>query len=121
MNVGRTYKNLNKTKETEDVYMLTKSLMPQSPGHQRIYTGEKLFRGDICDKTCTSCSNLLKHQWIHTGETPVRTPFLVLPVSLVPTWTTTTGSSPSYCKFISSPEQMSSTLTLGWQHSLRDS
>lgn len=29
MNVGRTYKNLNKTKEAEDAYMLAKSLMPQ--------------------------------------------------------------------------------------------
>lgn len=29
MNVGRTYKNLNKTKEAEKSYMIAKSLMPQ--------------------------------------------------------------------------------------------
>lgn len=29
MNVGRTYKNLNKTKEAEESYMVAKSLMPQ--------------------------------------------------------------------------------------------
>lgn len=29
MNVGRTYKNLNKTKEAEDAYLVAKSLMPQ--------------------------------------------------------------------------------------------
>lgn len=29
MNVGRTYKNLNRTKEAEESYMLAKSLMPQ--------------------------------------------------------------------------------------------
>jgi len=29
MNVGRTYKNLNKTKEAEESYMIAKSLMPQ--------------------------------------------------------------------------------------------
>lgn len=29
MNVGRTYKNLNKSKEAEDAYLVAKSLMPQ--------------------------------------------------------------------------------------------
>lgn len=29
MNVGRTYKNLNRTREAEESYMLAKSLMPQ--------------------------------------------------------------------------------------------
>lgn len=29
MNVGRTYKNLNRTKEAEESYMTAKSLMPQ--------------------------------------------------------------------------------------------
>lgn len=29
MNVGRTYKNLNKAKEAEDAYLVAKSLMPQ--------------------------------------------------------------------------------------------
>lgn len=29
MNVGRTYKNLNRTKEAEESYMMAKSLMPQ--------------------------------------------------------------------------------------------
>ena len=31
MNVGRTYKNLNRSKEAEDAYMVAKSLMPQVP------------------------------------------------------------------------------------------
>lgn len=29
MNVGRTYKNLNRSKEAEDAYLVAKSLMPQ--------------------------------------------------------------------------------------------
>lgn len=29
MNVGRTYKNLNRTREAEESYMMAKSLMPQ--------------------------------------------------------------------------------------------
>lgn len=29
MNVGRTYKNLNRTKEAEESYLIAKSLMPQ--------------------------------------------------------------------------------------------
>ena len=29
MNVGRTYKNLNMSKEAEDAYLIAKSLMPQ--------------------------------------------------------------------------------------------
>lgn len=33
MNVGRTYKNLNKTKEAEESYMIAKSLMPQVIGN----------------------------------------------------------------------------------------
>lgn len=33
MNVGRTYKNLNKTKEAEESYMMAKSLMPQVSCH----------------------------------------------------------------------------------------
>ena len=31
MNVGRTYKNLNMSKEAEEAYMIAKSLMPQVP------------------------------------------------------------------------------------------
>ncbi|KPP61924.1 transmembrane and TPR repeat-containing protein 3-like [Scleropages formosus] len=48
MNVGRTYKNLNKTKEAEDAYLIAKSLMPQvipgkkyatrvAPNHLNVY------------------------------------------------------------------------------------
>ncbi|OXB73559.1 UNVERIFIED_CONTAM: hypothetical protein H355_006568 [Colinus virginianus] len=48
MNVGRTYKNLNKTKEAEKSYMIAKSLMPQiipgkkyaarvAPNHLNVY------------------------------------------------------------------------------------
>ncbi|XP_036373886.1 protein O-mannosyl-transferase TMTC3 isoform X2 [Megalops cyprinoides] len=48
MNVGRTYKNLNRTKEAEDAYMVAKSLMPQiipgkkyatrvAPNHLNVY------------------------------------------------------------------------------------
>lgn len=48
MNVGRTYKNLNRTKEAEESYMLAKSLMPQiipgkkyaariAPNHLNVY------------------------------------------------------------------------------------
>ncbi|XP_064417742.1 protein O-mannosyl-transferase TMTC3 [Latimeria chalumnae] len=48
MNVGRTYKNLNKTKEAEDAYLVAKSLMPQvipgkkyaarvAPNHLNVY------------------------------------------------------------------------------------
>lgn len=33
MNVGRTYKNLNRTKEAEESYMMAKSLMPQVSCH----------------------------------------------------------------------------------------
>lgn len=33
MNVGRTYKNLNKSKEAEDAYLVAKSLMPQVCRH----------------------------------------------------------------------------------------
>lgn len=29
MNVGRTYKNLNRSREAEEAYLLAKSLMPQ--------------------------------------------------------------------------------------------
>lgn len=29
MNVGRTYKNLNRSKEAEEAYLVAKSLMPQ--------------------------------------------------------------------------------------------
>lgn len=31
MNVGRTYKNLNRSKEAEEAYLVAKSLMPQVP------------------------------------------------------------------------------------------
>ncbi|MBN3326737.1 TMTC3 protein, partial [Atractosteus spatula] len=48
MNVGRTYKNLNKSKEAEDAYLIAKSLMPQiipgkkyatrvAPNHLNVY------------------------------------------------------------------------------------
>ncbi|XP_033491181.1 protein O-mannosyl-transferase TMTC3 isoform X1 [Epinephelus lanceolatus] len=48
MNVGRTYKNLNKSKEAEDAYLVAKSLMPQvipgkkyatrvAPNHLNVY------------------------------------------------------------------------------------
>lgn len=33
MNVGRTYKNLNKSREAEEAYLVAKSLMPQVPHH----------------------------------------------------------------------------------------
>lgn len=33
MNVGRTYKNLNKSREAEDAYLVAKSLMPQVCHH----------------------------------------------------------------------------------------
>jgi hypothetical protein len=33
MNVGRTYKNLNRTREAEESYMMAKSLMPQVSCH----------------------------------------------------------------------------------------
>lgn len=33
MNVGRTYKNLNKSKEAEEAYLVAKSLMPQVFNH----------------------------------------------------------------------------------------
>ncbi|XP_032893910.1 protein O-mannosyl-transferase TMTC3 [Amblyraja radiata] len=58
MNVGRTYKNLNKTKEAEDAYMLAKSLMPQiipgkkyaarvAPNHLNVYINlANLIRGN---------------------------------------------------------------------------
>ena len=40
MNVGRTYKNLNKSKEAEDAYLVAKSLMPQvcdKATHTQVY------------------------------------------------------------------------------------
>lgn len=48
MNVGRTYKNLNKSREAEDAYLVAKSLMPQvipgkkyatrvAPNHLNVY------------------------------------------------------------------------------------
>lgn len=43
MNVGRTYKNLNKTKEAEESYMIAKSLMPQVTNNF-ITIGGKSFR-----------------------------------------------------------------------------
>lgn len=43
MNVGRTYKNLNKTKEAEESYMIAKSLMPQVISNF-ITIGGKSFR-----------------------------------------------------------------------------
>ncbi|XP_067855411.1 protein O-mannosyl-transferase TMTC3 [Heptranchias perlo] len=58
MNVGRTYKNLNKTKEAEAAYMLAKSLMPQvipgkkyaarvAPNHLNVYINlANLIRGN---------------------------------------------------------------------------
>lgn len=43
MNVGRTYKNLNRSKEAEEAYLVAKSLMPQVTGAQikqiTIYSG----------------------------------------------------------------------------------
>lgn len=33
MNVGRTYKNLNKSREAEEAYLVAKSLMPQVTSH----------------------------------------------------------------------------------------
>lgn len=33
MNVGRTYKNLNRSKEAEEAYLVAKSLMPQVSVH----------------------------------------------------------------------------------------
>lgn len=33
MNVGRTYKNMNRSKEAEEAYLVAKSLMPQVSVH----------------------------------------------------------------------------------------
>lgn len=43
MNVGRTYKNLNRSKEAEEAYLVAKSLMPQ------VYES---FYGE-CMRSCT--------------------------------------------------------------------
>lgn len=49
MNVGRTYKNLNKTKEAEESYMIAKSLMPQVISNFIYRHRRKLFLAYICD------------------------------------------------------------------------
>lgn len=38
MNVGRTYKNLNRSKEAEEAYLVAKSLMPQVSYMSNIYS-----------------------------------------------------------------------------------
>ena len=48
MNVGRTYKNLNKSKEAEDAYLVAKSLMPQ-----------------VCDKTTRTRTHTHTHARIY--------------------------------------------------------
>jgi KRAB domain-containing zinc finger protein len=37
--------------------------------HQRVHTSEKSFICDICEKPFSVPSNLIKHQRVHTGET----------------------------------------------------
>lgn len=41
MNVGRTYKNLNRTKEAEEAYLVAKSLMPQVSVHVKYTVSHK--------------------------------------------------------------------------------
>lgn len=62
MNVGRTYKNLNKTKEAEESYMIAKSLMPQVIGNFYLPPWDRTF---ICDTFLYfSCSTV----WLYTSK-----------------------------------------------------
>lgn len=50
MNVGRTYKNLNRSKEAEEAYLVAKSLMPQVSTrtcHLRPVTASSLLLADV--------------------------------------------------------------------------
>lgn len=44
MNVGRTYKNLNRSKEAEEAYLVAKSLMPQVSVHVKYAFSHKNVR-----------------------------------------------------------------------------
>ena len=39
-------------------------------GHQRMHAGKKFYTCDICGKNFGQSSDLLVHQWSHTGEKP---------------------------------------------------
>lgn len=54
MNVGRTYKNLNKSKEAEDAYLVAKSLMPQV--FHRVTHRQQMFGA-----SCMELRKSLKH------------------------------------------------------------
>lgn len=60
MNVGRTYKNLNKSREAEDAYLVAKSLMPQVP-HHVTYSSQMLFKLDLFKIRKEAASSLYHH------------------------------------------------------------
>uniref|UniRef100_A0A4W3I6B1 Protein O-mannosyl-transferase TMTC3 n=1 Tax=Callorhinchus milii TaxID=7868 RepID=A0A4W3I6B1_CALMI len=88
MNVGRTYKNLKKTKEAEDAYMLAKSLMPQvipgkkyaarvAPNHLNVYLNlanliraneSRLEEADQLYRQAISMRPDFKQAYINRGE-----------------------------------------------------
>ena len=40
--------------------------------NKRIHTGEKPFKGDLCEKRFTTSGHLTTHKQIHTGEKPFK-------------------------------------------------